>query len=123
MCDKAANRCFLVFIYILDRNKSQEMCNSVICEDPFMIVDDCLAELKFILDQFVTSKMIKKPHTALYADDNILYFNEDSGDVILFCNEMGIVCVNLNNVNLGETNYGEDDRETTSDFWLGIVST
>ena len=79
--------------------------------------------LKFIPDGFVTSKMMKKLLTALYADDNILYFNEDSGDVILFCNEMGIVCVNLNNVNLGDTNYGEDDRETTSDFWLGIVST
>ena len=98
------------------------MCNSVICEDPFMIIDDCLAELKFILDWFVTSKMIKKLHTALYADDNILYFSEDSGDVIFFCNEMGIVCVNLNNINLGDTNYDEDDRETTSDFWLGIVN-
>ena len=92
------------------------MRNSVICEDPFMIIDDCLAELKFILDWFVTSKMIKKLHTALYADDNILYFSEDSGDVIFFCNEMGIVCVNLNNINLGDTNYDEDDRETTSDF-------
>ena len=64
------------------------MCNSIISEDPFSIryipdqyktqqmcdkaVDDCLAALKFVLDWFVTSKMIKKRFTDLYADENIL---------------------------------------------------
>ena len=38
MCDKAVNRCFFVFIYILDWYKTQEMCDRVISEDPFMIV-------------------------------------------------------------------------------------
>ena len=42
-------------------------------------VDDCLAALKFIPDMFVTSKIITKFLTALYADDNILYFKEYSG--------------------------------------------
>ena len=45
-------------------------------------VDDSLAALKFIPDCFVTSKMIKKLFTALYADKNILYFNESSGDAV-----------------------------------------
>ena len=35
-------------------------------------VDDCQSALKFISDWFVTSKMIKKLLTALYADDNLL---------------------------------------------------
>ena len=35
-------------------------------------VDDSLAALKFIPDYFVTRK-IKKIHTVLYTDDNILY--------------------------------------------------
>ena len=35
-------------------------------------VDDSLAALKFIPDYFVTHK-IKKLHTVLYTDDNILY--------------------------------------------------
>ena len=35
-------------------------------------VDDSLAALKFIPDYFVTRK-IKKLHTVLYTDDNILY--------------------------------------------------
>ena len=40
-------------------------------------VDDYLAALKFVSDWFVTSKMIKILFTTLYADENILYFNED----------------------------------------------
>ena len=47
-------------------------------------VDDSLAALKLIPDCFVASKMIKKLHTALYADENILDFNEDFGNVTFF---------------------------------------
>ena len=38
-------------------------------------VNDSLTALKHILYWFVTSKMIKKLFTALYADENILYCN------------------------------------------------
>ena len=51
-------------------------------------VDDSLAALKLISNWFVTSKMIEKLFTALHADENTLYFNEDSGDAVF---EMGIV--------------------------------
>ena len=97
------------------------MCNSVTCEDSFSIryvpdqyktrqmrdkaVDDCLAELKFVPDWFVTSEIIKKIFTALYPDENILDFNEDSDNITFFCNEMGIFSVNLNSINLDDTNY------------------
>ena len=47
-------------------------------------VDDSLAGLKLILDWFVTSKMIKKLYTVLCADENILYLNEDSGNVCMY---------------------------------------
>ena len=40
--------------------------------------DDILPTLNFVRDWFVTSKMIKKFFTALYANENILHFNEDS---------------------------------------------
>ena len=30
----------------------------------------------------------------------MLYFNEDSGNVVFPCNEMGILTVNLNNIHL-----------------------
>ena len=49
------------------------------CDDA---VDDFLAALKFVPDWFVTSKMIKTHFTAFYADENIPYFNEDSGNIV-----------------------------------------
>ena len=39
--------------------------------------------------------MIQKFFTALYADDNALNFNQSSGDLIFFGNEMGILIVDL----------------------------
>ena len=74
-------------------------------------VDDCLAALDFVPDSFVASKMIEKLFTALYGDEIILNFNEDSSDVTFSCNEMGILSVNLNNINLDGTNYEQDDPD------------
>ena len=74
-------------------------------------VDDSLVALKLISDWFVTSKMIKKLFTALYADENILYCNEDSGDAVFNYNEMGIVNINHNHINL-DNNFDEDDPDT-----------
>ena len=39
-------------------------------------VDDFLPALKFGLDWFVKSKMIKKLHNAFLADDDVLFFGE-----------------------------------------------
>ena len=56
--------------------------------------------------------MIKILFTAFYADENILYFNEDSGNVVFTCNGTGILNIDLNNINLDDTNYDEDDPDT-----------
>ena len=56
--------------------------------------------------------MIKKLLTALCADDKILYFHGDSCDVIFSCNKMGFFRIDLNNINLDDTNYNEDDPKT-----------
>ena len=50
--------------------------------------DDFLPALRFVADWFVTSKMIKKLFSALYANDNVLYLNENSGDPVFSCNEI-----------------------------------
>ena len=55
--------------------------------------------------------MIKKLLTALYADDNILYFKEDSANVLINCNEMGILTIDDSNINL-DTNFDEDEPDT-----------
>ena len=74
-------------------------------------VDDSLAAPKLISHWLVPSKMIKKLHTDLYAGENILYFDEDSDNVAFCCNEMGILSVNLNNINL-DNNFDKDDPDT-----------
>ena len=73
-------------------------------------VNGSLAALKLILDWFVKSKMIKKLYTALYADENILYYNEESDNIALSCNEMGILNIDLNNINI-DINFDEDHTE------------
>ena len=47
----------------------------------------------------------------MYADENILYFNEESGNVVFSCNEMGILNIDLNIINL-DNNVDEDVPDT-----------
>ena len=95
--------CAFSIIYCPEKYKTQRMCDEVF--------DDSLAPLKLISDLLVTSKMIKKLDTALYADDGLLFFDEDFGDVKFCCNKMSILGVNLNNTNL-DKNFDEDDPDT-----------
>ena len=67
--------------------------------------------MKLILNWFVTGKMIKEPFTALYADESVLYFNENSGNTVFSCNEMSILNIDLNNIYLDNT-FDEDDLDT-----------
>ena len=116
MCDKAVNRCFFKFYVIPNQYKNQGRCERVVSEGPFLIVycpdkyktqwmrdeavDDSLASLELIPYWFFTSKMIKNLFTALHADENIPYFNEDPDNVVFFCNEMSILNIDLNHINL-----------------------
>ena len=91
-----------LFIYCPGKYTTQKMCDKA--------VDDSLAILKLITDWFVTSKMIKELFTALYTDENILYFNKDFGNVVFSFNEMGIHNIDLNNINL-DNHFDEDYPE------------
>ena len=90
MCDRINSNDPLKLKYRDDRYKTQEMCNKAI--------DDFLPALKYVPDWFVTSKIIKKLLNAFYAGDNILCFNEDSGDAIFSCNKTSILSIDLNNI-------------------------
>ena len=58
----------------------------------------------------------------MYADKNILYFNEDSSNVLFSCNEISILDIDLNNISLDDK-FNEDDLDTImSDFWPGILN-
>ena len=47
----------------------------------------------------------------MYTDENVLYFDEDSRDVIFNCNERSIMNIDCNNINLYNT-FDEDDPDT-----------
>ena len=52
MCDKAFNKCFLVFFIFLIDIKNQEMCDRTISDDLFSI--------KYVLDQYKTQQIFDK---------------------------------------------------------------
>ena len=58
----------------------------------------------------------------MYADENIFYFNEDSGNIVFSCNEMGIF-----NIDLTILIFIKILMKMflilllVSDFWLGIL--
>ena len=79
-----------------DRYKTQQMCNKA--------GDDLL---------LLKAKWWKKIITALYADNNIICFNEDHGNAVFSCNEMGIITIDLNNINLDDTDNNDDDFKNT----------
>ena len=55
--------------------------------------------------------MIKKFFTALYVDENILYFNEDSVNIVFNCNGMGVLDIDVNNINI-DNNFDGDGADT-----------
>ena len=103
MCDRVVSEDPFLQVYCPDKYKTQRLCDEA--------VDDSLAALKLMPDGFVTSKMIKGLYNALYADENILYFNQDSGNLVFSCNEMHVFNIDLNNINL-DNNFDKDDPDT-----------
>ena len=74
-------------------------------------IGDSLTALKPFPSLFVTTKMIKHFFTTVYADENVLYFNKDSGNAVFNCNGMALLNIDLNNINL-DNNFDEDDPNT-----------
>ena len=46
--------------------------------------------------------MYKNRFTSFYADENILCFNEDCCDAVFNYNEIGVVIIDLNDINLDD---------------------
>ena len=54
-------------------------------------------------------------YNAFYADETILHFNKDSGDVTVCCDETGILSAGINYTNF-DNNFDEDDPDTIRIF-------
>ena len=104
MCDKTVSDDFFMLKYFLDRYKTQKISDKA--------VDNFLPALKFLPEWFLTSKMIKKLDDALFANDYIIFINEDFNNVTFFGGEMSILRVDLYKINLDDVNFDEDDPQT-----------
>ena len=56
--------------------------------------------------------MIKKLFTVLHTDENVIYFDEDFGNLVFNCNEIDIINTDLNYVSLDNNDFNEDDSGT-----------
>ena len=122
MCDKAANTCFLYSRLIKDTKNMSQNCfqrsfygkilwwkAQKTCDEDF---NDSHSALSFAPDWFVTNKMIRELHEALFANYDILFFDEDFGNITLFANKMDILSTDLDKIDLDGVDFDEEDPET-----------
>ena len=64
--------------------------------------DNFLTALKFISDWFVTSKILKNFDNSLYANDDILSYNENFDQVTFIVNQRHILAADLDKISLGD---------------------
>ena len=83
-------------------------------------VDDCLGALEVVSFGLLQIKGVKC-FTAFNADENLLYFNEDFSNAVFSRNAMGILNIDLNNTNLGDTDHDEDDPDTIIRLLAGHI--
>ena len=55
--------------------------------------------------------MIKKLDDDLFSNYEIIFVNQDSNYTTFFSDEVGILSVDLNNINLDDINFDEDDPD------------
>ena len=72
-------------------------------------VDTCLPALKFVPDWFVTNKMRKRLGSVLFFNYDIDLDDIDSDIVTFFDDCMGLVMIELNNINFDDDIFDEDD--------------
>ena len=104
MCDKDFPKDSFKLNYCFNRYKTQGMC--------YKFVDDFLPMLKLIFDWLITNKKIKKFYNALFADDDTLFFDEDSDNLTFSSNKIGIFIVDLSNINLDVASFSVNGPKT-----------
>ena len=78
------------------------------CDKP---ADTCLPILKFVPDWSVANKMLEKLDNVIFSNDDINLDDIDSDIVTFFSDNMGLVTIDLNNINLDINNFVEDDPD------------
>ena len=97
ICDKVVSEDCFMLKYCLDRSKTQETCDKA--------VDAFLPTLTIFLDWIVTKIMIQKPGDVVLSNDDAVFVNKDFDKVTFFSDEVGILNVDLKNINLHDVNF------------------
>ena len=71
-------------------------------------VDACLWTLEFVPDLFVTNKMLEKLCNVALSNYDIKLDDIDPDTAAFFSDGMGIVTIDLNNIDFDNDNFGED---------------
>ena len=71
-----------------------------------------MSALKFVPDWLVTSKMMEKLDSAIFSYGDIFFPDVDSNMVKFLSDDMGFNIIDLNNININDDNFDEDDPET-----------
>ena len=100
--------------YCPGKYKTQEMCDKA--------VDFYLITLMFVLDWFVTNKMLEKLYNSIFSNSNIFFHDAGSNIIIFLTDDMGFNTIDLNNVNLDYDNFNEDDPETVNHVRFGVTN-
>ena len=72
---------------------------------------------------FVTSKIVVKFYNVLFAENNLHFIDEHSGNATFISDEMRVLSINLNDVNLDHVNVDEGHPKTLfmQDIWLSAI--
>ena len=105
MFDKAVSNNSLMMKYYLDRNKTQK----IYAIKLLMVFYQ--HEILFLIG-LLQVRTLEKLYNDLFAEGDVLFFDDDSGNVTFFGVEISILSVDLNNINLDDVNFDKDDPET-----------
>ena len=72
-------------------------------------VDPFLPTSKFVPDWIVTNKMLEKLDNVVFSNDDIDVEVIESDIIAFFSNDMGLNAIVLNNINLDDDDFDEDD--------------
>ena len=90
--------------YCPDKYKSKETCGNA--------VDDVLVALKFVLDWFLTNKLLEKLDSSIFANGDIFFHDVDCNNIIFPNDDVVLSNIDLININLDDDIFDEDDPET-----------
>ena len=128
MCNKAVDTCPFVFDFPLDWYRTQEICNKIVSKKPFKLkycldrsrtqemcyeVVDVWCQYKhFLPDWFVTNKMLKELDNAAFCSNDMVFVDADSNFVTFFRDVIDLNSINIDNMNLHDDNFDENDPKT-----------